>query len=123
MLAACGGSTGSSGAGGNGQSGVAATKSLTELTDQEASQFCDWSLNVEGGAGHVTTCTDGTERHTHTKDECVGEFQTLRTLNLPCTITVNDAESCSLESQKDVCTAPTPTCDRINKCVEDATKK
>lgn len=106
-----------------GQSGISKLKSLQELTDSEASRLCEWSLATEGGAGHLTKCPDGTERQTHTMDRCLENIQLLRELELPCTISVDDAEKCSLETQEDACANSKPTCDRVNTCAKSAKKK
>jgi hypothetical protein len=120
VLIAC---SGADSGGSPGQSGVASGTSIAQLTDQEASQLCDWSLKTEGGAGNVTKCGDGSERETHTKDQCLEGLRSIRTLALPCTITVGDAEGCSLETQKDACAETMPACDRISSCVEQAKEK
>ncbi len=80
-------------------------------------------LVIERGAGSVTKCAEGSERQTHTKDECIENLRSLRTVILPCTITVNDVEACSLETQKDACGKAKPSCDGINACAERAAKK
>lgn len=103
---------------GTGPSGVTSTQSLTQLTDDEIARLCDWMLATEGGAGKITKCPGGSERETHTRERCIESLKAIRPLSLRCTITVGDAEQCSLDEQKDTC-AKHPSCDKIKQCVND----
>ncbi len=115
--------SGSDSDGDTSRSGIVADKSVTALTDQEVSQLCDWSVSTQGGPGHVTICSAESSRETDTKDECIEELSALRKLPLACTITVRDAEDCSIESHKDPCARNKPACKRIGACIEDAQNK
>lgn len=83
--------------GGIGASGLDKGKKLTELTDDERKQLCDWKAQKYGGYGKNTTCTypEGEEITIN------GEFsQQLCVFDLPsegedCTVTVGDAEACT----------------------------
>ena len=119
LIACSGGETGA----GQDRSGVAPEKSIAELTDDEASRLCDWSLGVQGGPGSVTKCGDGSESRTHTKEVCLDALRNIGKVVATCPMNVGDGEACALESQDDPCDEKLTACDRFEKCVKDATQK
>lgn len=88
--------------GGDDSSGVSSSKQIKDLTDDERMQECEWGVSFQGGAGHQTTCMDGTVT-VGTVAECVGDLGDYAENG--CTATIAELETCT----KAIAAAP---CDR-----------
>jgi hypothetical protein len=85
MVAACGGGPGAS-------SGVTQSKAITELDAGEVSVFCEWAIEVQGGANHKTECGDGVSITVYDQAKCEAEYA-----DVPAacsTVTVAEMEGC-----------------------------
>lgn len=90
-LAGCGGG------GGDDHSGVEPTAVVADLDPADEMTLCDWSIDAEGGAGHVTHC-NGFDVTTHTVADCVAEFA-----GWTCDATVGELEDCINAIDGDTC--------------------
>ena len=80
-LAACGGSDGS---------GVDGDKTIVSMSASERTDFCEWAIDEQGGAGTVTTCGEVTITVQSVAD-CVASFDSFVA---SCTATVSQGETC-----------------------------
>jgi len=84
-----------------GASGVEADKTLSETSEGELGQLCDWSTDQFGGYGATIACSDGsTVPVDANREECV-TGDDIDASN--CAATVTEYEACILELAKDPC--------------------
>jgi hypothetical protein len=83
--------------GGIGASGLDKGKKLTELTDDERKQLCDWKAQKYGGYGQNMTCKypEGEELVIYGEREQLTCVTMLPFEGQDCTATVGDVEACT----------------------------
>jgi len=84
-LAACGGGS----LGPDGPSGVDPAIPVAQISSGDAQTFCEWSVDAQGGAGHVERCGGDLTVKTETVANCVASF-----LEATCDATVGEIEDC-----------------------------
>ncbi len=104
-MAACGGSAG--------PSGVDSNKHINTLSTSEAQTFCEWAVEEQGGAGHVTDCGGGVMVTADTVAECETNQANLVAT---CAATVADAEACMTAMGADPCNFEHPECAALIAC-------
>jgi hypothetical protein len=104
--AGCGGDDG-------GSSGVDSGKQLKDLTASEVMAECEWGVEAQGGAGHMTTCGDNIVVTVDTVAECVAEVNQYKTA---CTATVAQLEACTDALADNPCDFATSACTAIFAC-------
>jgi hypothetical protein len=83
---------------------------LTDLTDAQKAELCDW-MNAElGGYGLVTDCGGGnTTKNSSDQAQCVATALTYR-----CPVTVGQLETCvEAEAPSHACQFPMPACKAV----------
>jgi hypothetical protein len=95
FLAACGGDDGGDFPP---ESGVEPSQPVSALTPADVNTLCAWSIDAEGGAGHVHQCGDGFEVTTLTVAECEADLA-----GWTCAATVADYEACINATGGDGC--------------------
>ena len=94
FVAACGGGDG----GFPPESGVEPAQPVSALTAGDINTLCAWSIDAEGGAGHVHECGDGIEVTTATVAACEADLA-----GWTCTATVAQYEECINATGGDAC--------------------
>jgi hypothetical protein len=106
VVAGCGGGGGST------SSGVDPAKLVVDLTTDEYSAFCEWSIELQGGAGHVESCGDGFDITIFSVAECVANLEAAT-----CTATVGEMETCINALDGNACRILTePSCEVLLAC-------
>ena len=101
------------GCGGDDGSGVSSSKQLKDLTTGEVMTMCEWGVETQGGAGHMTTCGDNIVVTTSTVTECVAEVNAYKA---NCTATVSQLEACTNALADNPCDFATSACAAIFAC-------
>lgn len=101
--------------GGSGGSGVDASKPITQLTASEVMQFCEWSVEEQGGAGTTTDCGDGVTVTVDTVQECVDGYGGFTS---DCTTTVGQVEDCIEAIAADPCSFGGAACAPLFDCYQ-----
>jgi hypothetical protein len=122
VLGACDGDASSSEAQRIGASGIDRARGIASLSATEAAALCDWSLATEGGAGKKTDCGGGRSTVVHTKDECLANTESIRTLASCYGVTVGELEDCSTEEGSAPC-VDGPKCKDLNARLETCSGK
>lgn len=111
ILAACGGGVSDS-------SGVDSSKPITDLSDSERTTVCEWAIEVQGGAGHQTSCGDGVTVTTTTQAKC--EMDSSQLPPACSSVTVAELETCVNAIGDDTCGeffSPGSACSEYFSCV------
>lgn len=104
--AGCGGDDG-------GSSGVDSSKQIKDLTASEVMAECEWGVETQGGAGHMTTCGDDVSVTVDTVAECVAEVNQYKA---SCTATVAQLEACTEALADMPCDFQASACAAIFAC-------
>ena len=103
FLAACGGGGGGGDDDGDDTSGVDQSQAITELDDAEVTAFCQWAIEVQGGAGTEIDCGDGVTITVYSRAECEAEYAEVPA---GCSgVTVGELELCVDAIAEDACSA------------------
>ena len=84
--------------GGGGDSGLSTGAIVTDLSDDDLVELCDWNIDELGGEGHETECGDGLTATVGSSAECVSSFE-----NKDCALTVGEFEDCTGALADDPC--------------------
>lgn len=102
-LAACGG----------GGSGVDGDKAIVAMSSSERTDFCEWAIEEQGGAGTVTTCADDVTVTVQSVSDCVASFDDFIA---SCTATVAQGETCVEAIADNPCEFGGDSCDPVFEC-------
>jgi hypothetical protein len=80
-------------------SGVDSSRRVTELSDEEIADLCDWSSAELGGYGVERECSGQTVRTQASQQECMNSLGS----DPSCTATVGDIEKCINALDGDLC--------------------
>jgi hypothetical protein len=109
LIIGCGGDDGGD------TSGVDQAKPITDLSTSEVTTFCQWSIDVQGGAGHETDCGDGVTVTVNTQAECEAEYAQIPT---GCsTVTVAEMEACVDALAAEPCNFEASACAEYFACL------
>ncbi|HUS31579.1 MAG TPA: hypothetical protein VMZ53_23900 [Kofleriaceae bacterium] len=108
-LGACGGDDGAE------HSGVSTSKQLKDLSADERMQECEWGVSYQGGAGHVTMCSDNVTVTVDTVPECVDAMDQYAASG--CTATVAELEACTRAIAADPCSFGGDACGPVFACL------
>ena len=94
-------------------SGVDSKKQLSGLSSTERQQLCSFVVTVSHGP-RTQKCDDNTTVQVQGQTDCVDG---LDSINLQCTATVADAESCGRALGDDACKAFASACTALLACL------
>ena len=105
-----GGSGGSAGTGNTDLPAIDPNKLVSDLTDEEKAELCDWMVGLFGGYGMTTQCSVGSVQTFPSQELCV-----MAGLSFTCdTVTVGDVEACELSKvPSGGCDFSDPSCDAL----------
>ncbi|MCA9678017.1 MAG: hypothetical protein H6709_18270 [Kofleriaceae bacterium] len=103
-LGACGSDT---------ASGVPGDTKLAEMSTSEATDFCEWGIDAQGGAGAMHVCGDVTI-YVQSVADCVSSFGTFPS---DCAATVAQGEACIDALAADPCDLQAAACAPVYACL------
>lgn len=106
-----GGSGGTAGTGNTDLPDIDPNKLVSDLSDQEKAELCDWMVGLLGGYGMTTQCPAGSVSTYPSQEVCVAAGLSFR-----CdTVTVGDVEACQLSMvPSGGCDSSDPSCDALH---------
>ena len=98
----------------NDSSGVDQDKQISALSSDEQMSLCTWSIDSQGGEGHVTECGDDVTVTTGSVSDCVTDLA----LYAECGISVAELEDCSNDLADEPCDPFSSTaCAAVFECI------
>jgi hypothetical protein len=96
--------------GGSGESqsptGLSPGDRLTDLSQGEAVEVCDWMASLYGGYGRTITCDGGAENVGPTDQaSCAVQFTQFKSIDPSCSATVGDFQACQQWQVQNFCVA------------------